>query len=74
MRKRKVNENTELKKLLRKKRYSYRVASKEIDISIANLNDKLNGYALFNPIEIKKLIELLDINHNDIYKYFLEVI
>lgn len=74
MRKRKVNENTELKKLLRKKRYSYRVASKEIDISIANLNDKLNGYALFNPIEIKKLIELLGINHNDIYKYFLEVI
>jgi len=74
MRKRKVNENTELKKLLRKKRYSYRVASKEIDISIANLNDKLNGYALFNPIEIKKLIGLLDINHNDIYKYFLEAI
>lgn len=74
MRKRKVNENTELKKLLRKKRYSYKVASKEIGISIANLNDKLNGYALFNPIEIKKLIGLLDINHNDIYKYFLEAI
>ena len=49
---------------------NYRSISKKTNLSVNAINNKLNGYSVFNTKEVEILVEVLDINPNDILKYF----
>ncbi len=70
MKKQKAPELKELKKLLRRKNISYKRLSKRLNISVDAVNNKLNGYTLFNSIEIFKISKFLNIEEGIIFKYF----
>lgn len=59
-----------LKGLITERKYTYRRLAKDADISLSALNDKLNGYTVFDTEELSRLVQVLDINHNDIIRYF----
>ena len=61
MKKQKAPELKELKKLLHRKNISYKRLSKRLNISVDAVNNKLNGYTLFNSIEILKISQFLNI-------------
>ncbi len=65
-------ELTELKAILRFKNISYRELSREIDMSIGTLSDKLNNRngRTFSITEIKKICDYVGIMPNEIPKYF----
>ncbi len=70
MKKQKAPEIKELKKLLHRKNISYKRLSKRLNISVDAVNNKLNGYTLFNSIEILKISQFLNIEKGNIFKYF----
>ncbi len=70
MKKQKAPELKELKKLLHRKNISYKRLSKRLNISVDAVNNKLNGYTLFNSIEILKISQFLNIEKGNIFKYF----
>lgn len=49
---------------------NYRSISKKTNLSVNAINNKLNGYSVFDTKEVEILVEVLDINPNDILKYF----
>ena len=70
MKKKKFEEMTELKRLIKKKNYSYRVMAKEMNISLDAFNNKINGYTAINLSEAEKMIDILGINERDVNRYF----
>ena len=70
MKKQKAPELKELKKLLHRKNISYKHLSKRLNISVDAVNNKLNGYTLFNSIEILKISQFLNIEKGNIFKFF----
>ena len=71
MKKRKYAELRELKKFLKKKKYSYKKLSDELGISIDAINNKLNGYTLLNINEMKRMVTLFNMQPVDINKFFI---
>ena len=61
-----------LKAILRFKNISYRELSREIDMSIGTLSDKLNNRngRTFTITEVKKICEYVGIEPHEIAKYF----
>ena len=59
-----------LKGKIREENKKYRSLSKETGISVNALNNKLNGYSVFDMREVSIMVEKLNIQPNDIIKYF----
>ena len=59
-----------LKGKIREENKNYRSLSKETGISVNALNIKLNGYSVFDMREVSIMVEKLNIQPNDIIKYF----
>ena len=60
----------ELKGLLRAKGYTYARLASEIGIGLNTVSFKLNGQAPITSNDVRKISALLDINREDIPKYF----
>ena len=59
-----------LKGKIREENKNYRSLSKETGISVNALNNKLNGYSVFDMREVSVMVEKLNIKPNEIIKYF----
>ena len=59
-----------LKGKIREENKNYRSLSKETGISVNALNNKLNGYSVFDMREVSVMVEKLNIQPNEIIKYF----
>jgi transcriptional regulator with XRE-family HTH domain len=59
-----------LKGLLKEKNINYELLSKDANISMSALNNKLNGYSVFNTIEVDRLVAYLKISPDNIIVYF----
>lgn len=59
-----------LKGKIREENKNYRSLSKETGISVNALNNKLNGYSVFDMREISIIVEKLNIEPDEIIKYF----
>lgn len=59
-----------LKGKIREENEHYRSLSLKTGISVNALNNKLNGYSVFDTQEVSILIEILNIDPKDILKYF----
>lgn len=59
-----------LKGKIREENENYRSLSLKTSISVNALNNKLNGYSVFDTKEVSILIEHLNIDPKDIIKYF----
>lgn len=70
MKKRNYEVLNALKGKIREENKNYRSLSKEIGISVNALNNKLNGYSVFDMREVSIVVEKLNIQPNDIIKYF----
>ena len=49
---------------------NYRSISKKTGLSVNAINNKLNGYSVFDTKEVEVLVKVLGISPNDILKYF----
>lgn len=61
----------ELKAKIKESKMTYVKISKIANISVEALNNKINGYSLFNTKEIEILAEILEINQIEIVRIFL---
>lgn len=68
--KRKYEVLNSLKGKIREENENYRSLSKKTGISVNALNNKLNGYSVFDMREVSIIVEMLNINPNEIIKYF----
>lgn len=59
-----------LKGLLKEKGFTYRKMAEILNMSSNTFSDKLNGFALFDAIEISKMADILNVEPEDIKKYF----
>lgn len=59
-----------LKGLLKEKNINYESLAKNTGISISALNNKLNGYTVFNTNEVDAIVAYLQISPADIVLYF----
>lgn len=59
-----------LKGKIREENKNYRSLSKETGISVNALNNNLNGYSVFDMREISIIVEKLNIEPDEIIKYF----
>jgi transcriptional regulator with XRE-family HTH domain len=67
---RKYAELNALKGRIREKKSSYQSLSEKMGVSKNALNDKINGYSVFNIDEVGFLVEELDIPDREIIRYF----
>ena len=70
MREKKYEEMTNLKKLIKRKNISYRKLAEDMQMSLNAINNKLNGYTVFNIYEAEKMMIILGIGNNEIKKYY----
>ena len=70
MKKRNYDILNALKGKIREENKNYRSLSKETGISVNALNNKLNGYSVFDMREISIIVEKLNIEPDEIIKYF----
>ena len=56
MREKKYEEMTNLKKLIKRKNISYRKLAEDMQMSLNAINNKLNGYTVFNIYEAEKTV------------------
>lgn len=70
MKERKYKELVKLKGLLREKKVSYAEISNVIKMNISTFSDKINGYKIFNLIEINAIKIFLEIPEQEIPFYF----
>ncbi len=70
MKRNKYAELSALKGKMRENKITYRELSKDVGISLNALNSKLNGYTPFNLDEAAKIVDRLDIDSEDIVRYF----
>lgn len=59
-----------LKGLLKEKGYTYRKMAGIIGTAANTFSDKLNGFGLFDALEIDKMADVLGVDPKDIKKYF----
>lgn len=59
-----------LKGKIREENENYRSLSKKTGISVNALNNKLNGYSVFDMKEVSIIVEKLNIEPDEIIKYF----
>lgn len=59
-----------LKGKIKEEQKNYRSLSKETGISVNALNNKLNGYSVFDMKEVSIVVEKLNIQPNEIIRYF----
>ncbi|WP_201800589.1 helix-turn-helix domain-containing protein [Defluviitalea raffinosedens] len=70
MKNKKHPELVALKGKIREQKQSYRTLGKEIGMSVDALNNKINGYSIFNLDEVNKIVEALHIDPSEILKIF----
>ena len=68
--KHKYRELIELKGLIREKRLNYNLMAQKIGISISAFSNKINGKTVFTLLEALDIISILEIDANEISKYF----
>lgn len=66
----KYSEFSNLKILMKRRKYSYKKLSDEIGLSIDAINNKLNGYTALNIEEAKRISCILKIHPSDFNRYF----
>lgn len=66
----KYRELVELKGLLREKKINYETLSKEMNMSLSALSNKINGKSIFNIVEVDKIATIADIKKEKIPLYF----
>lgn len=66
----KYRELVELKGLMRQKKVNYETLSKELELSISALSNKINGKSLFNILEADRISKILNIKREEIPLYF----
>lgn len=71
MKKQKYPVLNELKGKIRAENQTYRSLSEMTGISTGVLNNKLNGYSVFDSDEIELIVLALGIDPRDIVKFFL---
>ncbi|MBG9616182.1 MULTISPECIES: helix-turn-helix domain-containing protein [Bacillus] len=59
-----------LKGKIRECNSSYRELAKVIGISPTTLNDKINGYSVFDTEEVNKIVKELNIEPNEVVRIF----
>jgi len=52
-----------LKVKLQEKNISYKSLALELNMSVSTLSNKLNGKAIFNLLEIERLLEILEVEN-----------
>lgn len=67
---RKYPELKALKGKIREKNSSYRKLAEALDISPTTLNDKINGYSVFDTEEVNKIVNELKIEPNEVIRIF----
>lgn len=68
-----MNKYPELNKLkgrMREKHETYRSMSKKVGIPLNTLNNKLNGYSIFDVNEAISICSVLDINLDEMNSFF----
>lgn len=70
MKNRKYEILNSLKGKIKEECLSYREVSTKSGISLTAFNNKINGYSVFDTDEVSALVEILNIEPNDIIKYF----
>ena len=70
MKMQKYPELNALKGRIREKKKTYQLLSKKMGLSKNTLNDKINGYSVFNTDEVSFLVRELEISDNEILRYF----
>ena len=70
MKVRKYPELNALKGRIREKKETYRTLAAKMGISTNALNDKVNGYSIFDTDEVSFIVEALDIPDNDLKRLF----
>jgi transcriptional regulator with XRE-family HTH domain len=63
-----------LKGKIRESESSYRDLAEKIGMSPTTLSDKINGYSVFDTVEVDKIVHELRIDHNEIVKFFFPLI
>lgn len=63
-------ELTALKGLLREKKTSYEKIAEFVGVATNTFSDKINGYSLFDAIEIDKVAEYFAIDVSEMGRYF----
>lgn len=53
---------------------NYRDLALRIGMSPSTLSDKLNGYSVFDTVEVDKIVHELRIDHSEIVKFFFPLI
>ena len=70
MKVKKYDELNALKGLMTEKKITYRDLSGKTGISLSALNNKINGYSIFNVDELSDVVQVLNIKPEEISKYF----
>lgn len=66
----KYRELVELKGLIRERKTNYETLAKQLKMSISAISNKINGKSVFNILEAEKISEILNIDKENISKYF----
>lgn len=66
----KYRELVELKGLIRERKSNYETLAKQLKMSTSAISNKINGKSVFNILEAEKISEILNIDKNDITRYF----
>lgn len=66
----KYRELVELKGILRQKKINYETLANLLEISLSALSNKINGYSLFDILEVDKISKIIKIKREDIVVYF----
>ncbi len=66
----KYRELVELKGLLRERKINYETLSKEMNMSLSALSNKINGKSIFNIVEVDKIANIAEIEKEKIPVYF----
>ncbi|PEW63845.1 hypothetical protein CN448_27990 [Bacillus cereus] len=67
---RKYPELKALKGKIREENSSYRKLAEALEISTTTLNDKINGYSVFDTEEVNKIVNELKIEPNEVIRIF----
>ncbi len=70
MKVKKYRELVELKGILRQKKINYKTLANLLEISLSALSNKINGYSLFDILEVDKISKIINIKREEIVIYF----
>lgn len=69
-RKRNYRELVELKGLMREKKITYQEMARYLEMALSAFCNKINGFSIFNIVEVDKICKKLDICKKNIPVYF----